>query len=407
MTVTPKIPLRYVLRPREAVGRPDLPVLSVYRDHGVVPKDSRTDNFNKTPADLSRYQVVRPGDLVVNKMKAWQGSLAVSRHLGIVSPDYLVCEASPSMHSRYLHFALRSAPLIAKYRMLSKGIRPSQWRLYWEDLATIQIEVPAASEQRRVADFLDRETARAEAALVARARQLNLVRERFDSSLVDAFFPGETQPAWHRTRLKYLFRFERNGVWGNEPSGGAEDVLCVRVADFDRLSLRTGADAGTIRSVPASQYATRALKAGDVLLEKSGGGESSPVGFAVSYDGPGRAVCSNFVAVLRPASGNDPRFLALLMAALYKARRNLPFVKQTTGIQNLDSAGYLSQEVWVPAGIEQAAIARECEAQLSTVQHAVAVMGRQYDLLHERGQALVTAAVTGKIDATTARGMDV
>ena len=79
--------LRYVLSPREETDRADLQVLSVYRDHGVVLKDSRRDNHNKTPENLSRYQRVAVGDLVVNKMKAWSGSVAVSRYEGIVSPD--------------------------------------------------------------------------------------------------------------------------------------------------------------------------------------------------------------------------------------------------------------------------------------------------------------------------------
>lgn len=49
-------------------------LLSVYRDHGVVPKSSRDDNFNKPSDDLSAYQLVE--DLAINKMKAWQGRLA-------------------------------------------------------------------------------------------------------------------------------------------------------------------------------------------------------------------------------------------------------------------------------------------------------------------------------------------
>jgi type I restriction enzyme S subunit len=147
-----RIRLRHILRPREVTGRAHLQVLSVYRDHGVVPKNSRSDNFNKTPADLSRYQEVRVGDLVVNKMKAWQGSLAVSTQHGIVSPDYQVCSIDPVINSRFLHYLLRSPSLIAEYRTRSKGIRPAQWRLYWDNLADISVEIPDESEQRRIAD---------------------------------------------------------------------------------------------------------------------------------------------------------------------------------------------------------------------------------------------------------------
>jgi type I restriction enzyme S subunit len=72
------------------------PLLSVYRDHGVIPKDSRDDNFNKASEDLSAYQLVEASDLVINKMKAWQGSVGISNHRGIVSPAYFV--ASPTLN---------------------------------------------------------------------------------------------------------------------------------------------------------------------------------------------------------------------------------------------------------------------------------------------------------------------
>ncbi len=58
-------------------------LLSVYRDHGVVIKSSRGDNNNNASEDLAAYQLVEPGNLAINKMKAWQGSVAISEHRGI------------------------------------------------------------------------------------------------------------------------------------------------------------------------------------------------------------------------------------------------------------------------------------------------------------------------------------
>lgn len=154
----PLVPLRHVLREHDerAVGTET--VLSVYRDYGVIVKASREDNFNKTPDDLANYKTVRRGDVVVNKMKAWQGSLGVSSHDGIVSGDYLVCETTSAavMHD-YLHHLLRSPLLIGQYGVRSTGIRPSQWRLYWDDFASVRIPVPSASEQAELAGALERE----------------------------------------------------------------------------------------------------------------------------------------------------------------------------------------------------------------------------------------------------------
>ena len=62
----------------------------MYRDHGIVLREGREDNYNKPGADLSRYKIVSKSDLVINKMKTWQGSLGVSAFDGIVSPAYFV-----------------------------------------------------------------------------------------------------------------------------------------------------------------------------------------------------------------------------------------------------------------------------------------------------------------------------
>lgn len=78
--------IKYHFRFRAEKNRGDSTVLSLYRELGIVPKDSRDDNHNVTSEDTSNYRFVRVGDFVINKMKAWQGSMAVSDYEGIVSP---------------------------------------------------------------------------------------------------------------------------------------------------------------------------------------------------------------------------------------------------------------------------------------------------------------------------------
>lgn len=164
--------LRYLFQPSAECNRPEAEVLSVYRDHGVIPKSSRDDNHNRTPEKLDRYLFVRAGDLVVNKMKAWQGSLGISPCDGIVSPDYEVLQlTSTEFLPAYLHYVLRSPRLVSEYRARSVGIRPSQWRLYWDQLGDIRVATPALIEQRSVVERLERETVRIDI-LIAKARQM-------------------------------------------------------------------------------------------------------------------------------------------------------------------------------------------------------------------------------------------
>ena len=151
-----RIPIWSILVPIKDQNHVTEEVLSVYRDYGVILKDSRTDNHNRTPADLSAYQLVMPGDLVMNKMKAWQGSLGVSNHRGIVSPDYQVARPVAEVDPQYLHEVLRSPMMVPQYRAHSRGVRPSQWRLYWDDFSHLRIPLPDIETQGRIVKDLNR-----------------------------------------------------------------------------------------------------------------------------------------------------------------------------------------------------------------------------------------------------------
>lgn len=160
-------------------GRPDLPVLSVYREYGVILKDSRDDNHNSTSLDTSSYKVVRPGDLAVNKMKAWQGSLGVSEHHGIVSPAYITCRLNQQkITGRYIHYLLRSKPLIGALDAISYGVRVGQWDMRFEDFKKVGITIPPKPEQDRIVAFLDRKTAEIDALIAKKQRQIELLDEQ-------------------------------------------------------------------------------------------------------------------------------------------------------------------------------------------------------------------------------------
>lgn len=179
------VPLWSVLTPVKDQGHSHEEVLSVYRDYGVIPKSSRDDNHNRTPADVSSYQLVRPADVVINKMKAWQGSLGVSDYRGIVSPDYQVARPIGEVVPAYLHDVLRSPIMVPHYRVRSRGVRPAQWRLYWEDFANLHIPLPPLDEQQRIADQLDAVTGQIDTMLDKVARLKELLSEHRAALITD------------------------------------------------------------------------------------------------------------------------------------------------------------------------------------------------------------------------------
>ena len=149
--------IKQVMRNKSIKGYPNETVLSLYREYGVIPKDSRTDNHNTTSEDTSNYKFVEVGDFVVNKMKAWQGSMAVSEYQGIISPAYYICRfVSNDVYKRYIHYLLRNETYKAEYMRLSSGLRVGQWDLNIEDFLRIPMVLPLYTEQKAIADFLDK-----------------------------------------------------------------------------------------------------------------------------------------------------------------------------------------------------------------------------------------------------------
>ena len=208
---------------------------------------------------------------------------------------------------------------------------------------------------------------------------------------------GEIPAHWERYRLRWTVHGCQNGVWGDE-ADGMNDTICVRVADFNRTQFLVNLHDPTLRSIDPRIAETRLLKKKDLLLEKSGGGEKQPVGAVVMYNHRLPAVCSNFVARMPVAKGHHPRYLTYLHAALYTARINTRSIKQSTGIQNLDGASYLSEYVGTPGDREQCGIATFLDRETAKIDALVETKERLIELLQEKRTALITRAVTRGLD---------
>ncbi len=172
------------------VGFPDLTVLSVYRDYGVIERSTRDDNANRIPDDLSIYQLVRPGDLVINKMKAWQGSLGIAEIEGITSADYVVFSRVHQEDPRFLHFLLRNQLLTTVYLSMSNGIRTNQWRIEPDRFASLNLFLPPLAEQRAIVAHIAKETAKLDALRAAAENSIALLKER-RGALISAAVTGK------------------------------------------------------------------------------------------------------------------------------------------------------------------------------------------------------------------------
>ena len=211
---------------------------------------------------------------------------------------------------------------------------------------------------------------------------------------------GKVPEHWEVRRLGATTERLVAGTWGSDPTGH-DDIVCVRVADFDRRRLGVNLRKPTVRSVPAGERQRRLLEPGDLLLEKSGGGDLQPVGVVVHFDHDQEAVASNFIGRMRVRRQHSARYVLYLNSVLYAIRLTVRSIKQTTGIQNLDVGAYLSESVPLPPLSEQTPIARFLEAADRCIRRYIRAKERLVELLEERKRALIHEAVTGRIDVRT------
>lgn len=383
----PAVPFWSVYRrvKRASTGKEEL--LSVYRDHGVVRKSDRDDNFNQASEDLSLYQLVHSGDLVINKMKAWQGSVAVSPLDGIVSPAYFVFERASSSEPRFMHYLLRSAPFIAAYRASSKGIRPNQWDLDPDVLRTFPLCLPPLDVQGKIGDFLDRETGEIDAFIRDQEELIGLLQERRAATIKRAVTEG--------------IHASRNGDEAGAPRGWISAPLKRFCRSLDSRRIPLSAEERSFRQGSYPYYGASGVidnvddylfEGPRVLVSEDGANlllRNKPIAFVAE----GRYWVNNHAHILLPTDAAC-RFWANRIESVdvspwvtgaaqpkltIEALMNLP----------VSAPGDPNEVARIEAHI--ADISSQLDASLDDARRAIA-------LSRERRLALISAAVTGKID---------
>lgn len=133
------------------------PLLSVTVDNGVLPRSEGTSNQSPSMS-LGNYKCVETGDIVVNRMRAFQGALGHSPSPGITSPDYAVLTPSGDANTRYLSEMMRTPQFVSEISRRLRGIGGEESgavrtpRVSVHDLLRIPTHLPTPTEQQRLVD---------------------------------------------------------------------------------------------------------------------------------------------------------------------------------------------------------------------------------------------------------------
>ncbi|MFG1874590.1 restriction endonuclease subunit S [Sphaerisporangium sp. NPDC049003] len=398
------VPLWTLFERIKDVGHPDEEMLSVYRNYGVVKKDGRGDNFNKTAENRDIYQLVDEGWLVVNRMKAWQGSVGISSYRGIVSGHYICFRPKHEEDPRFLNWLLRSDVYALEYMRLSRGVRPSQIEIDNDGLRVLPVRLPGIDEQRRIADFLDTELVHIDRLATCMQAQNDLLAARRSAVLMRASGENGTPSV----RLGYFLKLTTSGPRGWGEYASEHGTFFFRSANLRRDSIDPNLDSVSYVAPPESaevEAKRSRVEYGDVLIGLTGA-NAGWVTYADSI--VSGANVSQHVCLMRPVGGIRGRWLAYYLAS--PPVQDELFSSQYGGTKtqlSLPNLRDLRVPVLPPS--EQDRITSEIDAELGKIEGEQTLRARQLELLTERCQALITAAVTGEFDVSTAsgRGIDV
>ncbi|WP_078843722.1 restriction endonuclease subunit S [Streptomyces albus] len=415
------LPLWTILRSREEFGGKDLPLLTVKSDSGIALRDL---SLGRQPSeDMSTYRTVRVGDFVVNRLWARFGAYGTSQYDGVISPAYWVMKLSKErIQARYLHHLLRSEPYRQEIGRRSKNMPPNGYDLPWEQFRKIEVPIPPLEEQRRIADFLDTEMERIDRLTKARQTQASRLAERDYASISEALIPGSLTKRADKgifpwlpplpqdrplVRLGYICRIQ-NGLTVDgkrDVSGDAVTRPYLRVANVQ--AGHVALDSVTEITVPRAVARRSTLRVGDVLMTE--GGDLDKLGRGTVWNGElPDCLHQNHVFALRPANTVlDGHYLALMTQTVHGRCYFESTGSRTTNLASTNSSKILGFPIPLPSLDVQRSLVNQVYEKLEATAGVRRLLNRQLALMAEHRQALITAAVTGQFDVSTASGRNV
>lgn len=356
----------------------------------------------KEDLPLNRAPLLHEGEILVVRSGAYTGdsALVTSAWAGS-APGYDLRVSPTRAHPAYVAYCLLSTATLDQVE-LAKA-RAAQPHLNAEDLGDATINLPSLNEQRRIADFLDAETAKVDRLEKTQLSVVQLMRERrsrvLDEVLIQSRFNQDRPGSW--CPLGYLTEYGRPIMYGIVlPGPNVEDgIPIVKGGDVAAGRLSLAQLNKTTREIEADFMRSR-LRSGDLVIAIRGSvGEVAMVPEEIAG-----ANLTQDAARIAPGPGVHGRWLELI---LQTPTLEAQISSRITGatIKGINIWDLRRVQVPLIRFDEQLTTLKQADATLEVMSELASAAKRQIALLAERRQALITAAVTGQIDVTAAHGV--
>lgn len=384
----------------------DHELLSLYASIGVRPRKDLEARGNKA-STTDGYWIVKKGDIVVNKLLAWMGSVGLSEYDGVTSPAYDVLrKTSKFVDVRYFSYLFRTEIAKQIFKRNSRGIMDMRLRLYFDKLGAITVPVPPFATQEAIATYIDTKTGQIDRQIELLGQKVmqfgklkqSLIAETVTRGL-DKSVPmkdsgvewgGEMPEHWEVKRVKEVGLVVLGKMLDNVKSENTLLRSYLKSKNIGWLKVE-GADIEQMYFSAADMKSYR-LKNGDILLSE--GGEVGKTAFW--NDEIEECYIQNSVHKITVYKNNCARFF-LYQSFLLGSIKYYDSIVSHVSIKHLTKEK-LSRVSWVcPPLVEQVAIAAYLDDKTAKIDRTVTAISSKIEKLKDLRKALINDVVTGKI----------
>ena len=384
-------------------GHTEEQLLSVFLDKGVVSYSSTDQKqVHKPSEDMSKYQLVNPGDFVINNQQAWRGSVGISRYKGIVSPAYYIWRPRKDNNPYYMNYLFRDHYIIDQFVLASKGVGSIQRQVYVPYMKRIILSIPPREEQNQIVRYLDWQVSKINKLIHGYQRQIKLLEERRQTVIDRAVTKGVRQG-------RQMHSIQANWM-GDIPADW-------KMIPSKRLFLESKE-----RKHPDDKPATASQKYGIILQEDYMKSENKRIVIATQgLDDWKHVEPDNFVISLRSFQGGIERseifgcvtwhYIVLLPQKYVVPRyfkwllKSKSYIKALQGTsefirdgQDLRYSNFVKVDLPLIPASEQEEIADCIEQETAKIDRAIPVLEKEIELLKEYRTRLISDVVTGQMD---------
>lgn len=386
---------------RSTSGNEEL--LSVSHYTGVTLKrDSleNEDDFISNAETLEGYKRVAKGDLVINIMLAWNGSLGISPFDGITSPAYCVYRAKENNNPEYFGYLFATNLLKTEFRKKSTGIIDSRLRLYSDKFFSIFSVVPPVEEQNQIVEYIKTQSQKINHFIAKKQQFIALLKEQRQSVINETVTKGIDKKVklkvsgikwlgnipehWEVRKLKYCVTLNSNEIEIENIETDLKKIALENIDNWTGRFVETGN--------PTFEGKGNYFKKGDVLFNKL-----RPY-LAKAYIAEENGIAVNELLILTP---NENIFISHFLFQRLMTSDFIDVVNSSTYGAKMPRANWTfigNLKLPIPPLSEQTQIINHIKTETATIDTAIAKTEREIELIKEYKEAMIAEAVMGKVN---------